>query len=229
MKTKICTKCGKDKKLSEFCKDKKTLDSYNYSCKECNNIRVKLWRDTNKTHIKKYKKEYNDKNRDILKAKGKKYYEENKEECLKRVSTHKKNNLDYYKKYMKEYQNQTENKEKRNKRIKTRNKNDIHFRLRNNLGSRLRQAIKHHSKDFSTMFLIGCEIDFLMCYLQKQFLEGMTWDNHGMYGWHIDHIRPCASFDLSNPEDQHKCFHYTNLQPLWAIDNLKKGSNYSLQ
>ena len=54
----------------------------------------------------------------------------------------------------------------------------------------------------------------------------MKWDNHGLYGWHIDHIQPCNSFDLSNEEEQKKCFHYSNMQPLWAFDNLSKGAKY---
>ena len=52
----------------------------------------------------------------------------------------------------------------------------------------------------------------------------MSWGNYGK--WHVDHIRPCASFNLVNEEEQKKCFHYTNLQPLWAKDNLSKGSKY---
>ena len=61
-------------------------------------------------------------------------------------------------------------------------------------------------------------------HLEAQFKPGMTWDNYGLKGWHVDHIRPCASFDLRDPEQQRRCFHYTNLQPLWAEENLKKGS-----
>ena len=52
----------------------------------------------------------------------------------------------------------------------------------------------------------------------------MSWDNYGLHGWHVDHIKPCASFDLSKPIEQRKCFNFNNLQPLWAIDNLRKGS-----
>ena len=62
-------------------------------------------------------------------------------------------------------------------------------------------------------------------YFENKFSDGMSWDKVGKY-IHIDHIRPCSSFDLKNAEEQKKCFHYTNLQPLWATDNLKKGSKY---
>ena len=67
---------------------------------------------------------------------------------------------------------------------------------------------------------MGCSIEFLKEYLEKQFKSGMNWDNYGE--WHVDHIIPCVSFDLSDPEQQKKCFYYTNLQPLWAIENLEK-------
>lgn len=77
------------------------------------------------------------------------------------------------------------------------------------------------------MFLIGCEIDYLLYHIQEQFNPGMTWDNYG--DWHIDHIKPCANFDLSKPEEQRKCFNYTNLQPLWAEENLIKGKKEELQ
>ena len=60
-------------------------------------------------------------------------------------------------------------------------------------------------------------------HLEKQFQKGMTWNNYGMYGWHIDHIIPCSAFNLNLESEQRKCFNYTNLQPLWAIDNIKKG------
>ena len=74
------------------------------------------------------------------------------------------------------------------------------------------------------MQLTGCTIKELMIHIEKQFEPGMTWDNHGLYTWHIDHKHACARFDLTDPEQQKKCFHYTNLQPLWAKDNLSKGS-----
>jgi len=72
--------------------------------------------------------------------------------------------------------------------------------------------------------LLGCSISFLKIFLEAKFKEGMTWENHGE--WHIDHIKPCASFNLLNDDEQKKCFNYTNLQPLWALENLSKGFKY---
>ena len=73
------------------------------------------------------------------------------------------------------------------------------------------------------MALLGCSAEQLRTHLEEKFTDGMSWDNYGYRGWHIDHIRPCASFDLTDPQQQLECFHYTNLQPLWAEDNFKKG------
>jgi hypothetical protein len=71
---------------------------------------------------------------------------------------------------------------------------------------------------------VGCDLDHLRDHIQSKFKFGMDWENHGLFGWHIDHIRPCASFDLTQPGEIEKCFHYTNLQPLWWYENLSKGS-----
>lgn len=94
-------------------------------------------------------------------------------------------------------------------------------RLLNNLRSRLSHSLKRNSKIKHTLEYIGCTLEELKNHLESRFIDGMNWDNYGK--WHIDHIHPCASFDLSNPEEQYKCFHFSNLQPLWEKDNLKKG------
>ena len=76
-------------------------------------------------------------------------------------------------------------------------------------------------KAYKTEKLIGCSILKMRKHLEKQFKKGMTWENHGK--WHIDHIKPCCKFNLLDKEEQLKCFHYTNLQPLWSQENLSKG------
>jgi hypothetical protein len=104
---------------------------------------------------------------------------------------------------------------------------DDQYRLTRNLRSRVLAALSKQSavKVHRTHDLIGCTVPDLMSHIEARFAEGMTWENHGRYGWHIDHIRPCASFDLTDPEQQRQCFHYTNLQPLWAADNIRKGTS----
>lgn len=106
---------------------------------------------------------------------------------------------------------------------KARKKVDPAFKLLKTLRSRLSSALKNQNaiKSNKTMDLVGCTIPFLRGYLEANFKDGMTWENHGE--WHIDHIKPCASFNLLDEKEQKKCFHYKNLQPLWATENLSKG------
>lgn len=112
-----------------------------------------------------------------------------------------------------------------NKRYQEKLKRSINpsHKLISNQRSRISGILKRH-KTTKTLCLLGCTAQFLKKYLENKFLEGMTWDNYGKYGWHVDHIIPCSAFDLTDLEQQQICFHYSNLQPLWAIDNLKKGN-----
>ena len=109
---------------------------------------------------------------------------------------------------------------------------NIQVRMTHNLGARIRSVIKDNRKSDNTRKLLGCSFEFFMKHMEDQFQEGMTWDNYGNPNgdqtncWHVDHIKPCKTFDLSDPKEQHKCFHYSNLQPLWAKDNLSKGCNF---
>lgn len=96
-------------------------------------------------------------------------------------------------------------------------------RVLKNMRKRLWEALRGNRKAASTLELVGCTVEELRQHLERQFDAEMTWDNYGL--WHVDHIKPCASFDLSDPAQQAECFHYKNLQPLWAIDNIRKGSS----
>lgn len=99
---------------------------------------------------------------------------------------------------------------------------DPEFLLMGRLRCRMYGALRYTKRSDRYCALLGATIKELRCYLESKFKPGMTWENRRL--WHIDHIRPCASFDLTDPEQQRQCFHYTNLQPLWATDNLKKHS-----
>ena len=106
---------------------------------------------------------------------------------------------------------------------KKRREIDDGYRIMRNLRSRLFNALRDAmaQKSASTLELLGIEPAGLLKHLESLFLPGMSWDNRSE--WHVDHIRPCASFDLTDPEQQRECFHYTNLQPLWAADNIRKS------
>jgi hypothetical protein len=104
-------------------------------------------------------------------------------------------------------------------------RNKPHTKLIRNLRRRLNHVLRGVHKSAHTMELIGCSIEQLKEYLEKQFQSGMSWENYGE--WHVDHIRPCASFDLTDPDQQRVAFNYRNLQPLWAKDNLSKGAKYA--
>ena len=150
---------------------------------------------------------------------NKKYKESMRKASKKYASKHKEEKAEYDKKYREEHNTTIYQREYRRKR----RAEDIEFRIKNNLGARVRCAIKNKQK--RTLEFLGCSIPDLIKHLEGQFQEGMTWDNYGE--WHIDHIRPCALFDLLNEEEQLKCFNYTNLQPLWAIDNLRKSDKWN--
>ena len=99
---------------------------------------------------------------------------------------------------------------------------DPNFKIRSNVSRRINSAIHNGSKSARTLELLGCSIKQLKESLEDDFEAGMTWDNYGE--WHIDHIEPCSSFDLTDPFYQKICFNWMNLQPLWARDNIAKGS-----
>ena len=104
-----------------------------------------------------------------------------------------------------------------------RRKTDIQFKLQAILRSRLYSAVKDNRKKGSAVKDLGCTIEQLKQHLESKFQPGMSWDNHTLDGWHIDHIKPLSSFDLSDRKQLLEACHYTNLQPLWAKDNLTKS------
>jgi len=107
--------------------------------------------------------------------------------------------------------------------LKERREASVNFKIRCNLRSRLSAAIKNGQKSGSAVRDLGCTIEELRTYLEAKFEPGMSWNNWSLKGWHIDHIQPLASFDLTDREQFLVACHYTNLQPLWAEDNLHKG------
>lgn len=158
---------------------------------------------------------------------------EERDELLRKQREYQRNNRDAILARQrlagKERYQKTKDSRREEKRVyaKERRAKDVNFKLRGNLANRINYALRHGgSKSAKTCEMLGCSIEKLKDHLESQFAEGMTWENYGLNGWHVDHIRPCASFDLTLDEEQKKCFHYTNLQPMWAEDNIQKSSTY---
>ena len=188
--------------------------------REAGRKRSKKYYAAHKEERKKYHKEYNAAHKEERKKYDKEYYRAHKEKK-------KKYDKEKRKKYDKEYRVNPANKERRNERNRDRYKNDENYRLRQLLRSRFTIALKSQNikKNSHVLELTSCSIDFLRDYLAEQFEKGMSWENRGE--WHIDHRKPCASFDFSDKEEQRKCFHYTNLQPLWGPENSEKGATFN--
>ena len=197
-KKKQCTKCNQLKHFDEFCKNSKSKDGRDWYCRLCGRERCKKYHNQNKNCRNEQSLRYYKNHKDIMNS--------------------------YHRKYHKLYRQKPEIKLARNKKWKLQYYNDIHFRITSILRGRFKSAVKNQWKQTSVTKLIGCSIEQLKNHLECKFQKGMSWKNQGK--WHIDHIKPCASFDLSKLEEQKKCFHYTNLQPLWAVDNLTKGTKF---
>jgi hypothetical protein len=184
----------------------------------------KNYREKNAERVQTRKKRWYEENKKRLLHKGQQYQAENKERILKQKKEYYINHKDECRQRMKQYR--IKNKKNINKSRVDQRKADPIKKMEHSLKNRLLKVLRESGikKDIRSRELFGANREFIWNYLESQFKEGMTRENHGAKGWHIDHIKPCSSFNLADPEQQKICFHYTNLQPLWWWENLAKGS-----
>ncbi len=183
---------------------------------------IKKYQQTNKGKITEYKKQYQQKNREKLAKNKKEYRQDNKYILAKKKKEYYQKNKKELAKKLKKYRQK--NKEKINKYHQQRKKTDISYKLACNLRTRLYQALKANYKAGSAVRDLGCSVAELKLHLESLFQAGMDWNNWSKYGWHIDHVKPLSKFDLTDREELLKACHYSNLQPLWAVDNIKKSN-----
>lgn len=170
-------------------------------------------------HNEKYK-DFHQKEKKKIRSKG--YYQN--------VEKFRKEKRDYYKTHKEEkrlydieYRKKNKDKIKQKKQEwAIRNKNNPLGKLKLTLRRRIRNVLQGKEKRGTYIDLLGCTPEFFMSYIESLWQPGMTWENRGFRGWHLDHIIPCYTFDLSKEEDQKKCFHYTNQRPLWMKDNVRR-------
>jgi len=157
------------------------------------------------------------------------YYQNNKEKSKKNSKNWQINNPNKFKsineKYRRSEKGISTQKKYKKKEYTQKYGKDIKWTLSRNIRTRFNQALKNNFKSGKTLELLGCSLTELKLWLEQQFLPEMSWDNHGVI-WEIDHIKPCASFDLTDTEQQKECFHYTNLQPLFKTTEIAESLGY---
>jgi len=200
---------------------------YNKRYWEKNKERIKI---KNRERGKRYRAD--PKNKEKIKESNRKYAIKNREKILAYHAKYRKKNKEKINQGGKEWYYKNKEKVRARQRIYERiRRNTLHFKIKDNMRRRIRTALKKDNgkKTKRTMKLVGCTAEQLKQYIEKQFKPGMSWEQRNSF--HIDHIIPCASFDLTKLSEQKKCFHYTNLQPLYPIENIKKGAklNYEME
>lgn len=216
----ICRVCEIDKGDEDFYL-KKGRNCRNTRCKSCDALYLKEVRNKNKESFTAWTRAYTAKNKDKINARRRELFALGiaSQEKRKRwvVANREKINLRRREKRAKT--------KERNKEIqRERWLNDTNYKMKSLLRSRLKSAVKNGYKGSSAITALGCTLADFQSYIESKFQAGMTWDNWSQFGWHLDHIKPLSSFDLTDDEQVLIAGHYTNFQPLWWKDNLSKGS-----
>lgn len=195
--SKTCTKCKKEKAVAEFYTEavataKGDRTYVDSHCKQCKKERSTAYRKANREKRRRQWRESKRRKKAGIKRKPRR--------------THDEINV-YYRTYSKK-----------------RYYKDPNYKMRKLLRTRLCHALKGNLKAASTLKLLGTTVEHLYQHLEAQFLPGMNWQNHGRGNdkWVVDHMMPIRCFDLTQEDQQRKCFHWTNLQPLWDPDNNAK-------
>ena len=238
---KICSKCLIEKDVCEFHKHRGTNDGYYTICKICRKPISKKYLEENKELVsaRRSKKYYENHEENLLKSRerlknerGKRlesskfYYENNKDKVKEYQKKHYELNKEKYIKKARDWEknNRERKNNSANERNKVRKKEDILFKLKTKLKTDIYVSLKRRKKSKTLEQIIGLSLDEYKKYIENQFEDWMTWENWGLYTWHIDHIIPLCS--AKTEEEVYLLWHYTNLRPLSANENLKKGGKF---
>lgn len=192
MVKKKCIKCNCEKEQDQFYFVKR-YNRFNGHCKECQKKYTDSWKERNRSKYLVGCKNYNE---SVKEAKKKRYAEDA------------------------DYAEKVKNKNKKSASIRM--KTDINFYRRKLSSILINQALKKNQKTGKIIDALGCSVPDLKNHLEAQFKDGMSWNNYGRFGWHIDHIIPLSKFNLVNEKEFIEANNYKNLQPLWWQDNLEK-------
>lgn len=236
---KACSDCKKEKSLNSFTVKKRGLYGRDSICKECYCIRAKIHYKRNKKRkgvnypTEKYcpKCDSTKPIDDWAKNKGSKDgLQSYCKECLNKIKKTNRKNKEFRRKeeeYRKSYHSKPSTKRRFNDWRKDYKETNPSYKLAHLERSRVYHALK--AKNASTNLRqderLGCSIAEFRTWLESQFKDGMTWENHGLV-WHVDHIKPLSWFDLTDENQQKEAFHYTNQQPLFKEENWSKNNRF---
>jgi hypothetical protein len=216
METKICNKCKKEKEICDYGKSGNSKDGLSRICKKCNNERGKQYVKENYEKVLETQRKWRRENQERVRERSYKWVKNNRDKANEMKRNWLFKNPEKRKQYRENY------KPRKNEQKKERKETDLIYYLVDRVRSRLRKYLitNNITKKNKTFDIVGCTPEFLKEHLETQFKEGMNWENRNK--WHIDHITPLSS--AKTEEELYKLCHYTNLQPLWAEDNLKKSN-----
>lgn len=229
---KTCSECGEIKSESEFyLRESGRLRN---NCKKCVSNRACNWAVENpekhRENSRRGSRTYYWKDPEASRAYHAKQRADNPENHRKAARKHRENRPEEAKRIdsVRYWKDPEAENARRGRHARAQYKNDPAFKVKCNLRSRLGMALKGlgAKKSGPTFDLLGCSVEEWMQHLESQFRPGMTWENYGPV-WHVDHIKPCAAFNLLDPEQQRLCFSWTNTQPLFAEENLRKSDHYA--
>ena len=235
---KVCFRCGIEKDINEFHKNKRNTDGHKGTCKLCCRLYVDEHIDKKREYEKEHYKERRLKRKDYFRKyrKTNQYKEYRKSDKIKEYMRRYTQSTEFKEKRKEDYKNNKEkyrkywknDSENRRKRENNRYRNDLDYNITRRLRSRFFKATHRVRKEKSVLSIIGCTIDEFKSYLEPLFSENMSWELFQKGEIHADHIIPCEAFDMENVIHQQACFYYKNFQPLWESENHMKRDKYSV-
>jgi len=209
---KTCTSCGETKPTTEFYRSKACADGLQYHCKACDRERNRRWHKENPDKNRENSRRHHEANQEKINERRRQFFAANREKENERRRRWDEDNREKRREYLREY-------------ARNRRQTDPAFRAASMFRTRFREWFKAHGlkKNRCVLDAVGCTPEELVRHLESQFDPGMTWENWSADGWHIDHIIPIASAG-DDIEGMTRLWHFSNLRPLWAQDNLRKGA-----
>lgn len=238
---KYCSGCDRTLSIESFGNDRSRRDGKNSRCKECHRAKsaayyernpercraaTNQWRERNKEELNATYREQYAENPEFFRGKSKAWRDNNPEKSRESVRGWRERNPEQVKEYARRYREENvELYRWHDQKRRTTPKGKLENSVRSRLWKELTKGSKIGRRTFD---LLGYTVDDLKCHIESQFFDGMTWDNYRHDVWHIDHVRPLASFNYETPDDPEfrEAWALSNLRPLWAIDNMRKGAKW---